>query len=72
MNNNYYQNGTAKFAVIRFPCSAPSCYHFGCHGEKEFWELKLEVGYSARDVFGGHVPSHGAFISLFVVFLKLR
>lgn len=20
---------------MRFPCSAPSCYHFGCHGEKK-------------------------------------
>ena len=41
-------------------------------GKKKFWKLKLEVAYSARDVFGGYVPSHSTFISLFMVFLKLR
>ena len=56
---------------IKFPCGAPSGYHFGCHGKKKLGELKLEVAYLGRDVFGSLVPSHSAFISSFMVFLKL-
>ena len=41
-------------------------------GKKKLGELKLEVAYLGRDVFGSLVPSHSAFISSFMVFLKLR
>jgi len=63
-----YQNGNAN----KVPLQCSKLLPFWLPWGKKNWGTKLEVAYSARDVFGGHVPSHSAFISLFMVFLKLR